>query len=148
MRKRRLIVGIAVFCLAVLPALAAGRLFQKRIPASDRIVHALNRLTFGPRPGDIAHVKALGLKKWIDLQLHPDRIPENPMLAEKLQPLDSLSMTSEQLVASYPAPQMVRQMVNGGLPYPTDPDRRMMIQKLVDRFERRQKQGDQAPTEA
>jgi uncharacterized protein (DUF1800 family) len=108
----------------------------------------LNRLTFGPRPGDIAQVKALGLKKWIDLQLHPDRILENPVLAEKLQPLDSLSMTSEQLVASYPEPQMVRQMVNGRLPYPTDPDRRMMIQKLVDRFERRQKQGDQAPTEA
>jgi hypothetical protein len=134
--------------LAVLPALAAGRLFQKRIPASDRILHALNRLTFGPRPGDIAQVKALGLKKWIDLQLHPDRIPENPVLAEKLKPLDSLSMTSEQLVAAYPEPQMVRQMVNGSLPYPTDPARRMMIQKLVDRFERRQKQGDQAPTEA
>ena len=148
MRKRRLIVGTAVFCFAVLPALAAGRLFQKRIPASDRILHALNRLTFGPRPGDIAQVKALGLKKWIDLQLHPDRIPENPKLAEKLKPLDSLSMTSEQLVASYPEPQMVRQMVRGVLPYPTDPDRRMMIQKLADRFERRQKQGDQAPTEA
>ena len=148
MPKRHLLVGTAVFCLAVLPALAAGRLFQKRIPASDRILHALNRLTFGPRPGDIAQVKALGLKKWIDLQLHPDRIPENPVLAEKLKPLDSLSMTSEQLVAAYPEPQMVRQMVNGSLPYPTDPARRMMIQKLVDRFERRQKQGDQAPTEA
>jgi uncharacterized protein (DUF1800 family) len=148
MRQRRLIVSTAIFCLAVLPALAATRLFQKRIPASDRILHALNRLTFGPRPGDIAQVKALGLKKWIDLQLHPDRIPENPLLAEKLKPLDSLSMTSEQLVANYPAPQMVRQMVNGRAPYPTDPDRRMMIQKLVDRFERRQKQGDQAPTEA
>jgi uncharacterized protein (DUF1800 family) len=148
MRKRRLIVGTAVFCLGVLPALAASRLFQKRIPASNRILHALNRLTFGPRPGDIAQVKALGLKKWIDLQLHPDRIPENPVLAEKLKPLDSLSMTSEQLVASYPEPQMVRQMVNGILPYPADPDRRMMIQKLADRFERRQKQGSQAPTEA
>ncbi|PWU07042.1 MAG: DUF1800 domain-containing protein [Terriglobia bacterium] len=128
-------------------AYAKKSLFQQEIPKQERIVHALNRLTFGPRPQDEARVRSIGLKKWIDLQLHPERINENPVLIEKLKTLDSLSMTSEQLVANYPTPQMIRQMAGGGLPFPADPDRRMMIQKLVERFGRRQKQGESAPPE-
>ncbi len=112
--------------------------FQRQIPKEQRFEQALNRLTFGPRPGEVEQVRSTGLKKWIDLQLHPNRIPENPVLLEKLKELDSLSMTSRELVRNYPAPQMVRAMLNGGLPFPSDPDRRLMIQKLVARFERRQ----------
>ena len=142
--------------LGLLPALLAAkrgaddptRLFRQAISKQQRILHALNRLTFGPRPGDVQRVERLGLKKWTDQQLHPDRIPENPVLTEKLKYLDSLFMSSQQLVSNYPEPQLVRQMVNGALPFPSDPDRRMMIQKVVDRFERRQKLGDQAPPEA
>jgi uncharacterized protein (DUF1800 family) len=85
-------------------------------------------------------VKAIGLKKWIDLQLHPERIPENPTLLEKLKPFDSLTMSGDQLVRNYPAPQIVRQMAAGQIPFPTDPDRRLLIQKLVKRVE--SKQGD------
>ena len=81
-------------------------------------MQALNRLTFGARPGDVEQVKAMGLKKWIDLQLHPDRIPENPVLLEKLKPFDTLSMPGEELVRNYPAPQIVRQMVAGQIPVP------------------------------
>jgi hypothetical protein len=36
-----------------------------------RALHALNRLTFGPRPGDVQQVMAMGVDQWIDLQLHP-----------------------------------------------------------------------------
>ena len=149
-------VGLAgCCCLAVsaaVPALAkkksggsAEAAFQIQIPKEQRIDQALNRLTFGPRPGDADRVRSLGLKKWIDLQLHPDRIPENPLLLDKLKQLDSLSMPSREMVRNYPAPQMVRQMVNGGLPFPTDPDRRMMIERLVERFERRQQTGQEPP---
>ncbi len=85
-------------------------------------------------------VKAMGLKVWIDRQLHPDRIAENPILLEKLKTLDTLNMTGDQLVRDYPTPQMVKQMVAGQMPFPTDPDKRMMIEKLVKRYE---KQGEQ-----
>lgn len=119
------------------------RSFEKAIPKNQRIEQALNRLTFGPRPGDEARVQSIGLKKWIDLQLHPNRIQENPELLEKLQVLDSLSMSSRDLVRNYPSPQMARQILNGTLPYPADPDRRLMIEKLAARLERRQ-QGGQA----
>ena len=41
-----------------------------------RAVQALNRLTFGPRPGDVQQVMAMGVDRWIDLQLHPEKIPD------------------------------------------------------------------------
>jgi uncharacterized protein (DUF1800 family) len=121
--------------------------FHKQIDKQDRILHALNRLTFGPRPGDAARVRAMGLKRWIDQQLHPYRIPENPVLEAKLEPLDSLFMATATLVENYPEPQMVRRMVNGRLAWPTDPDKRMMIERLAERIERRQKIANPPPPE-
>src|SRR5689334_21300256 len=48
----------------------------KGLPATDltedeAIVHALNRLGYGPRPGDVEAVRQMGVAKWIDRQLHP-----------------------------------------------------------------------------
>ncbi|HEX3746155.1 MAG TPA: DUF1800 family protein [Bryobacteraceae bacterium] len=130
--------GIAV----ILAAYADTASFSKQIPGDERIRQALNRLTFGARPGDIQQVKAVGLKKWIDLQLHPERIPENPVLIEKLKPFDTLGMSSKDLVRNYPAPQIVKQMMSGAIPFPSDPDRRLLIEKQVKRNEA--KQGDAA----
>lgn len=97
----------------------------------------MNRLTFGPRPGDIEHIQSIGLKKWMDLQLHPERIAENPVLADKLRPLDSLNMSTEKLLEHYPSPQIVKAMVEGRLPFPDDPDKRMMIHSLAARLRRK-----------
>lgn len=149
MRTRVVLALAAALCLAVFPGDSAyaskknagqARQFYKQIPKDQKILQALNRLTFGPRPGDAQQVKAMGLKKWIDLQLHPDRIPENPILEAKLTPLDTLNMSGSEMVRNYPTPQMVRQMVQGQMPFPSDPDRKRMIQKLVARAEK--KQGD------
>ena len=111
--------------------------FRQPLAHQEKIQHAANRLTFGARPGDIQHIEKLGLKKWIDLQLHPERIPENPALQAKLVPLDSLNMSSAQLIQSYPSPQTVKAMVEGKLPFPDDPDMRMMIHRLALRFEKK-----------
>jgi uncharacterized protein (DUF1800 family) len=136
--------GIAV----ILAAYADTASFSKQIPADDRIRQALNRLTFGPRSGDFEQVKAMGLKKWIDLQLHPDRIPENPVLLEKLKPLDTLSMSSKDLVRNYPAPGIVKQMVAGQVPFPSDPDRRLLIRKMVKKDEAKQGDAGALPPDA
>ena len=37
--------------------------------ADQQVQHALNRLSFGPRPGDVARVRAMGVDEWIALQL-------------------------------------------------------------------------------
>lgn len=122
-----------------------GPSFSKQIAPDQRVWQALDRLTFGPRPGDAERVNALGLKKWIDLQLHPARIPENPTLEAKLKTLDTLGMTSDELVSNYPSPQVAKLMVNGQLPMPTDPDRQMLVRKIVDRLDRAQGQPVQTP---
>jgi len=127
MRNRVVLALGAGLCLSAVPGILAyagqknaapSRQFQKSLSADQRILQALNRLTFGARPGDVQEVKSLGLKKWIDRQLHPDDIAENPTLAQKLKTLDTLTMSGAELVRNYPTPQMVRQMVNGQLPSP------------------------------
>jgi uncharacterized protein (DUF1800 family) len=148
--SRKVLLGLSIaLVLAAYPGIAVyanktandSASFSKQIARDDRIQQALNRLTFGARPGDAAQVKAMGLKKWIDQQLHPDSIAENPVLLEKLKPLDSLNMPSKELVENYPGPQIVKQMAAGQIPLPTDPDRRLLIQKLVKRDQAKQANG-------
>ena len=127
MRKRT---WAALTCAALLSATMAAsayagkksvdgaRQFFKEIPKEQRIEHALNRLTFGPRPGDAEQVRAIGLKQWIDQQLHPEQIAENPVLLDKLKLLDTLNLSSAELVRNYPTPQMIKQMVSGQMPFP------------------------------
>jgi uncharacterized protein (DUF1800 family) len=151
MRIRVLLALASAACLSLLPAVTAyakkknadeARQFLQQIPKDQRIEQALNRLTFGPRPGDAEQVKAIGLKVWIDRQLHPNRIEENPVLLEKLKTLDTLNLDAAQLVRDYPTPQMVKQMVAGQMPFPKDPDKRMMIEKLVKKYDAKSGQPD------
>ena len=84
---------------------AAGSFNQKLSP-DQQVIHALSRLTFGPRPEDMEAVRRIGLAKWIELQLHPDQIPENPVLEAKLKPLATLNMSMADVVTEYtPRPQ-------------------------------------------
>lgn len=147
MGKIRFSAVAALFFFGFL-ASASARLdpFSKEIPKNQRVFHALERLTFGPRPGDLAYVQSVGLKKWIEQQLHPQTIRQNPILEAKLQPLDSLQLDSMALVQNYPPPPLIRQMVAGRIPYPADPDRQRMIRRLAERFER-QNNKDAPPAE-
>lgn len=100
--------GFALFSgallLTVLTGRAAGR-FDQKLTVDKQIVHVLNRLTFGPRSGDAADVRRLGVEKWIELQLHPERIPENPDLEARLKPLETLNLAMWQINEKYGPPQ-------------------------------------------
>ena len=50
----------------------------------QRAIHALNRLTFGPRPGDVDAVLAKGVDGWIEDQLHPESIDDSALNARPL----------------------------------------------------------------
>ncbi|MEA3247126.1 MAG: DUF1800 domain-containing protein [Gemmatimonadota bacterium] len=63
--------------------------------ADQQVSHVLNRLAFGPRPGDAAQVRAMGVDRWIDEQLHPERIDDSR--------LDQFARSSYQLIAERPA---------------------------------------------
>jgi uncharacterized protein (DUF1800 family) len=61
----------------IAPSGVATRSDVRELPADQQIIQALNRLTFGPRPGDALKVRAIGLDKWIDQQLHPEKINDS-----------------------------------------------------------------------
>jgi len=122
-----------------------AKLFQKKLNKDEQVLHALDRLTFGPRPGDVERVKKMGLKKWIDQQLHPDSIKENPDLEAKLQPLESLRMTPMETVQHYPPPQLIRAIAQGRQQIPNeDPVLRASVERLVARYKvnRAKNEGD------
>src|ERR1700710_1602943 len=49
------------------------------IQGQQRVLHALNRLTFGPRPGEVEAVEAMGLDRWFARQLNPASIPDTAL---------------------------------------------------------------------
>ncbi len=113
----------------------------------EQVIHALNRLTFGPRPSDVAAIRKMGLKKWIDLQLHPERIAENPELAQRLAPLESLRLSQADTMRNYPNPQMIRAIATGRQAMPADPVTRAAVERLIQRFKAKKGNGDDAPLE-
>jgi uncharacterized protein (DUF1800 family) len=71
----------------------------------EAILQALNRLGFGPRPGDLGRVKDMGLQKWIDQQLHPNSIDDSA-LETRLQRFPTLKMSSAKLLDEFPEPKV------------------------------------------
>src|SRR6202162_2099212 len=110
------------------------KLFQKSLNKNDQILHALDRLTFGPRPGDVDHLKKIGLKNWIDQQLHPEALKENFALEAQLLPLESLRMTPMEAVQRYPPPQMIKAIADGKQQLPEDPILRATVERLIARY--------------
>jgi uncharacterized protein (DUF1800 family) len=71
----------------------------------EAVVHALDRLGYGPRPGEVEKVKEMGLAKWIDRQLHPESIDDSAMQA-RLSRFPTLTMSSRVLLGKFPRPQV------------------------------------------
>src|SRR5438477_5152558 len=70
----------------------------------EAILHALNRLAYGPRPGDVEHVRQMGLSKWIEQQLNPHSVDDQAMEA-RLQDYPTLHMSTAKLINEYPQPK-------------------------------------------
>jgi len=86
------------------------------LTTDEAIYHALNRLAYGPRPGDTEHIRQIGLAKWIDGQLNPNSIDDKAVDA-RLEVYPTLRMSSAQLVADYPQPkQAAKQAANQAAP--------------------------------
>jgi uncharacterized protein (DUF1800 family) len=81
-----------------------GNLPITELTADEAALHALNRLAYGPRPGDVERIRQMGLEKWIDQQLHPDSIDDSA-LDHRLEAYPTLSMSSKKLLEEFPEPQ-------------------------------------------
>ena len=73
-------------------ALCAGMLalpLQAAAPdPAQQALHVLNRIAYGPAPGDLARVTQMGVKRYIDSQLEPAGLPYPPALTERLAALE------------------------------------------------------------
>lgn len=89
----------------------------KQIQGDERVLHALDRLTFGPRPGEVEEVKAMGLDTWITEQLHPATIDDTAM-EKRLEQFPAMHLSEEDLTRKYPPGSVIRQVENGKISAP------------------------------
>src|ERR1700752_5509023 len=114
---------------------------QKRTKSQNRtgeqrIVHVLNRLGFGARPGDVERMKSMGLENYINQQLNPEKITDT-VADNKVSDLNVLNMSTAELYEKFPQPgQLLRQLQARGM-LPAD---------LAEARENRVKGGANAPS--
>ncbi len=108
--------------------------FSQPLSGAKLYQHALDRLTFGARPGDLAQIKQTSLKKWLYEQLHPESVAENSLLVQRLAQLPSLAMSIHETYSEYPSPQVIRAFARGRGKLPEDPQLQAVIVHLADRY--------------
>lgn len=88
---------------------------QRELSTDEQIRHVLNRLAFGARPGDAAHIRDIGVDRWIAQQLTPQRIDDSP-LDQALAHYPTLSQSAGDLLRDYPPAGLLlaRQQLQGG----------------------------------
>jgi uncharacterized protein (DUF1800 family) len=74
------------------------------MPQDQRAVHVLNRLAFGPSPGDMEHFKSIGVEKYIEEQLSPKSIALPESLVSQLDTLSTLRLRPAELFVEYGPP--------------------------------------------
>src|SRR6202035_4819749 len=96
---------------------AERKAYAGQIQGDARILHALNRFTFGPKPGDVEAVKAMGLDAWLDQQLHPAAI-NNTALQVRLAEYPAMTWSPEDMLFRLPSNAIIRQVIDGNAPMP------------------------------
>ena len=107
------------------------------IHGDARILHALNRFTFGPRPGELEAVRSEGLDKWFNRQLHPQTIDESA-LSTRLAQFPAMQLSVRDLMYRFPSNAMIRMAMNGRLPIPDDPALHAIYENQIYRVQQRQ----------
>ena len=157
----RLRAALAVLLCALLAAPAIPAIAQTPAPAThgrqpyqsgelrgdDRILHALNRFTFGAKPGDLEAVRAMGLEKWFAQQLRPDTI-DNSALQAHLAQFPAMQWDTEQLLVRLPSNAMIRQAADGKVPIPNDGVLRAVYFDEIARYQNRQQKKEQEKQQA
>ncbi|MBK8303693.1 MAG: DUF1800 domain-containing protein [Chloracidobacterium sp.] len=117
---------------------ADARPTTKPLSDEQKIMHVLNRLGFGARPGDVQKVKALGIQKYIDQQLNPATI-DDPVAELKVKNLEIFNLSTSELFAKYPNPGALLQQLEGGRNNQANANQAQGEQTQAQQRERRQK---------
>jgi uncharacterized protein (DUF1800 family) len=119
-------VGLVAGITALLVATAAvsgdaASPFDTKLAKDKQALHVLNRMAYGPRPGDVEAVRRMGVKEWIQLQLDPAKLPENPALESIINPMSTQALPTWQLIEKTQPPQVrisqpnITQLVPAGM---------------------------------
>jgi uncharacterized protein (DUF1800 family) len=113
-----------------------------QLQGDARILHALNRFTFGPRPGDLDAVRTMGLDKWFDRQLHPASIDETDVRT-RLDQFPAMRWTPQQLLYSVPSNGVIRQALDGKVPVPDSGTLRAVYEDQMFRVSAKRQEKEQ-----
>jgi uncharacterized protein (DUF1800 family) len=139
------LLALSMACLA-LPCAASAKSHAAAKPAPltkrERAEHALDRLTFGPRPGDVERVEKMGAERWIDEQLHPEKI-DDASLGARLDALPAMRLSTEELIRRYPPLPIIRQVDAGRIAMPSDPVERVIYSNALANYRERKEKAQQ-----
>ncbi len=143
MTKQKLLLCCLAVCLAVPGGLLLAKEKRSKSKAAvaqmdddKRVIHVLNRFTFGPRPGDVERIRVLGLDKWFEQQLHPEKIDDQALQA-RLSNFSTLAMSTREMLEKFPPPALVKAVAEGKAPMPRDPQERAIYQKQIEMYQER-----------
>lgn len=119
---------IAALCMTMAgqPLFAAAAAPPKKLVSAtqlqgdERVLHALNRLTFGPKPGELGAVRSVGLDAWFEQQLNPSSI-DDAALDARLAAYPAMQLSQDELMRRFPSPAIIRAIALRGAPLPSDP---------------------------
>ena len=115
---------------------------NSQLQGDARILHALNRFTFGPRPGDLDAVRRMGLEKWFEHQLHPGAIDETELNA-RLGQFPAMQWTPEELMYRAPSNAVIRQALDGKVAIPEHGALHSVYQNQIYRVSARRQEKEQ-----
>jgi len=100
-----ILISCAVIGLTAVPPQAAD---DQPLTDRQKIIHVLDRLGYGPRPGDVERVAKMGLDRYIEQQLHPERIDDSELESD-LAKFDILTMDETDLYQTFRDEQQKQQ---------------------------------------
>jgi uncharacterized protein (DUF1800 family) len=125
---------------------------SSRLSGDERILHVLNRFTFGPKPGDLEAVKAMGpnsagqnspaLDRWFEQQLHPESIDQSDLNA-RLAEYPAMQLSAQDLIVRFPTNAIIRQTIDNKVPEPQNLALRRIYDKEIFRYDQRQQDKQQ-----
>jgi len=120
---------------------------SNQLQGDDRILHALNRFTFGPRSGDLEAVRTIGLEQWFERQLHPASIDQTD-LNTRLAKFPAMQWSTQDLLYRLPSNGLMRQAMAGQAPIPESGIAHAIYENQIYRFQMKKEEKAEKGTAA
>jgi len=122
-------------CLSAAPPRRPAAVQARELLDCQKALHVLNRLGFGPAPGDVERVLAMGIPAYIEAQLHPERLAD-PVVAQQIDGLPTTRMEDAELIMAFERPvqnaRRVAEKLRGSAPEADPGDAAKEMNRVVD----------------